>query len=479
MESGQLATLFLVHAFAVAVLGAAGSVSAPIRRMGITLLLLGLLGVIGASVMGATLNAGSNFVVQTWLELSALNRPQLTAAALGLGLSMPWVLFVWRGRIASVLVCVALAATLTTGLAVTGKELLSPFLPHPDQAVSQGAVNQQVDAGFELQFLGELQSIPIRIAVHPTSGDVYIAAQVGVAAQAGSLVKLHFDANGRVEREQTVAPMLNRPFGLVVTEDEIFVSRSGQYTKWNNGKAEQVDTGAVTVLKDLDGDGIIDFYHDVVSGLPGARAPDYLHQNNAIAIAQDGTLYMTSANSSDGHPARHAWEGTILRARPPTYEPVEIVARGLRNAFGLAIGPDGELFGTDNDSQSGAIAHFGDKLIEIQEGDDFGHPYATPGSPGVTPPMDISKFPLAGVAVSHDAELSEAYRRSLFVVSYGEGRILRYELDSDTTSRPRKAKAYPFAVVPAATDIAAAPGGDFYVISYENRTLYRIRRKRS
>jgi glucose/arabinose dehydrogenase len=479
MESGQLATLFLIHAFAVAVLGAAGSVSATTRRIGICVLLLGLSGVVGAVVAGAAANAGSNFIVQTWLDLHSLNRPQMSAAVLGLGLATPWLLFVWRGRLASVLVCLGLAVTLATGIAIAGKELLSPFLPHPNTALTQGAVNQQVDAGFELQLLGVLQSIPIRIAVHPTRGEVYIAAQIGIAAQGGAVVKLHFDANGRVAREQTVAPMLNRPFGLVVTEDEIFVSRSGQYTKWNNGKAEQVDTGAVTVLKDLDGDGTIDFYHDVVSGLPGARAPDYLHQNNAIAIAQDGTLYMTSANSSDGHPGRHPWEGTILRARPPTYEPVEIFARGLRNTFGLAIGPDGELFGTDNDSQSGAIAHFGDKLIEIQEGDDFGHPYAAPGSPDVTPPMDISKFALAGVAVSHDAELSETYRRSLFVVSYGEGRILRYELDSDTTSRPRKAKAHPFAVVPAATDIAAAPDGDFYVISYENRTLYRIRRKRS
>lgn len=474
MTAVELATLFLAHFLAVAVIGAIAITRGGTRLLGATLVVFGVLGVGVVTFIGAAQLNGGNFLVQSAIKLAGLNRPVLSATALGVGLAVPWTLLLSRGRMLGAVAGLGFAAVVVTGLAVAGKEIISPFLPHPEQTVGGGAVNRDVDAAFTLEFLGNLTSFPVRVAVHPDTGEVYIAGQIGLAGQSGAIMRLEFDQRGRIAAERVIAPMLNRPFGLALRGNDIYVSRSGQYTRFVNGKAEQTNTGAVTLLRDLDGDGRIDYYHDIVTGLPGARAPDYLHQNNAIAFGPEGELYMTSAISSDGHPARHPWEGTILRATAPDYDDVEVFAKGLRNTFGLVM-DEGVLYATDNDSQSGELAGLGDKLMEVRKGDDFGHPYAAPGQSGVTLPLHLSKFALAGLTTSRAGTLPVDYRGDLFVVSYGEGRVLRFDVERAGQARATGATPHPFAIVPAATDIAAAPDGSFYVISFENQTLHRIR----
>ena len=156
---------------------------------------------------------------------------------------------------------------------------------------------------------------------------------------------------------------------------------------------------------------------------------------------------------------------------------MEVFAKGLRNTFGLAMSAKGYLFASDNDAQSGEVANLGDKLLVARKGDDFGHPYARPGAPGVAPPILLSKFALGGITFSSSNALTQELRDSLYVVSYGEGRVLRYPLTANGASVVKE-RVEPFAMVASATDMAAAPNGDFYVISYEKRTLHRIRLKR-
>ena len=478
MSSTELLILLLSYSLSTALLATLAFFTTQSRKFAVVIVLLSFAGVAIAVAVGALLDSGSNFVVQTWLDLTRLKRPTVTAFALGAGFSVPWLLLAFSSTRRRWVVALNLAGytgSLLLAGVIAGKELISPYLPHPDSTVAAGQINTDVDPAFKLELLGQLGIIPIRIAVDPDSGRVYVSGNQGIAAQQGAVVELEFHTDGRLKGERTIAPGLNRPHGLAVYRGDIYVSRSGQYTKWNNGKAEHVSTGAVTVLKDLDKDGAIDLFHDIVTDMPGARAPDYLHQNNDIAFDADGTLYITSGISSDGHPPRHKWEGTILKALPPTYEEVSVFATGLRNTFGLVVAPGGTVFATDNDAQSGQLGNLGDKLTVVRQGDDFGHPYAGPGQSGVASPLLLSKFALAGIAVSPSKSLPDTFRDSLYVVSYGEGRVLRYKFTGDKSSLD--VKAIPFAVVPAATDIAAAPNGDFYIISYENRTLHRVRLK--
>ena len=91
-------------------------------------------------------------------------------------------------------------------------------------------------------------------------------------------------------------------------------------------------------------------------------------------------------------------------------------------------------------------------------------------------PAALSKFALAGITIADSTKLPAPYANSLYVASYGEGRVLRYEVAAQGGEIVNKPSS--FAIVPAATDIAVAPNGEFYVLSFENRTLHRIKPER-
>lgn len=215
-------------------------------------------------------------------------------------------------------------------------------------------------------------------------------------------------ASGAV-RETQIATNLNRVHGLAFHGNDLYVSRSGQHTRARNGTLTEVNTGTVTLLRDLDGDGIMDYYHDLFDDLPGAQGPDQLHQNNGIAFDPAGYLYVTVGVHSDRAPAVGPFEGTILRCRADGSERT-VFARGLRNPFDLAFGPDGELFCTDNDASD---RQSGDELNHIVEGRHYGFPYAdgTMKHPaGTTSPILVAKKgTLQGLAGGASPRLSATY----------------------------------------------------------------------
>ena len=75
--------------------------------------------------------------------------------------------------------------------------------------------------------------------------------------------------------------------------------------------------------------------------------------------------------------------GAILRVRPEGGE-IELVAWGLRNPFGLAFGPDGGLYATDNgydERGSRPVFGSGDYLWRIERGSWYGWPDFAGGRP--------------------------------------------------------------------------------------------------
>jgi len=250
----------------------------------------------------------------------------------------------------------------------------------------------------------------------------------------------------------------------------LLVSRSGQHTAYNNGVREHFATGALTRLTDTDGDGVMDYYHDIVPELPGAQGPDYLHQNNAVVVGDDGDIYFTTANHADARPVADERAGAILRARGPDHSDVEVFASGLRNPFGLAFAADGQLFATDNDAQGGLVGgNKGDKLLRVNEGDFFGHPFGDGNSDEIKAAELRSSFALGGLSLASSEQLPEEYRNKMFVVVYGEGRIMTVEESGEGEDAEFKLK--PFAIVPGAVDMAAAPDGSFYVCVYPDKIV--------
>src|SRR5262249_22077866 len=150
----------------------------------------------------------------------------------------------------------------------------------------------------------------------------------------------------------------------------LYVSRAGQYDVAKQGRIRQRNTGAVTRLRDLTGQGKYEVFDDIIGDLPGAHLPDGLHQNNGIAISK-GYLYVGVGTSSDHGPPIHPYAGKMLRINLGTGA-VEEFAKGLRNPFGITAGPDGEIFCTDNDANNTDI---GDALFHVTKDANFGHPY--------------------------------------------------------------------------------------------------------
>jgi hypothetical protein len=183
-------------------------------------------------------------------------------------------------------------------------------------------------AGFELSKIADLDEQPLRLAVDQDSSDVYICYDYfrKHGAMGGTILRLRQDANGQYSRRTVVeAPFLIRPYGLAIRKGDLYVSRAGFSPQANSGSVHYESTGAVTQLKDLDGDGYFEFSHDVVRNLPGVRAPDTMQQNNGLVFSDDGHLYVTNAGAADRTLDEHPWGGTILKVSPD-FAQVEVFA---------------------------------------------------------------------------------------------------------------------------------------------------------
>jgi len=333
--------------------------------------------------------------------------------------------------------------------------------------------------GFVIEKVANLDYHPLRVAVRD-DGTVYVSYDYfeKYGAIGGAIIELSQDSASPVFQQKIIveSPFLMRPYGLAVRKGDLYVSRSGFFPSAAMGKVSYASTGAVTQLRDLDGDGYFEFMHDIVTGLPGIRGPDTMHQNNAICFAPDGSLFVTCAAAADRAPDEHPWGGVILQVSPD-FTRTEVYAQGFRNPWGMAIGPDGELFATDNDVDENP----GDKITHVVEGAHFGHPYVIPDEAGVQPsgfdePIYLGDIEsnLLGIAYTDSPALPEEYRSCLYVTDLLKNEILRLTLEQ-VGKTYKVTGAYPFASIPSPVDIAITPSGEFFVLSRRMKRVYRIR----
>jgi glucose/arabinose dehydrogenase len=283
-------------------------------------------------------------------------------------------------------------------------------------------------------------------------------------------------ATGQFEQRIVAdSTILMRTYGLAVRDGDLFVSRSGMRAKATMGRITYESTGAVTQLKDLDRDGYFEYAHDVVQGLPGARGPDTMQQNNGIAFGPDGSLYVTCGCAANRDLDEHPWGGVILRTQPD-FSRTDIFARGFRNPFGIALGPDGELFVTDNDIDENP----GDELNHVIEGEHYGHPFVVPKQDHVTPvgfrsPIFVGDLEsnLLGLAFATSSSLPEKYRDCLYVTDLMQNTVWRMTLARDEDTY-QVTGVSPFATVSSPVDIAITGEGVFYVLSRRSKAIYRI-----
>jgi glucose/arabinose dehydrogenase len=235
---------------------------------------------------------------------------------------------------------------------------------------------------------------PAVIALGP-SGSLYIAQSVG------SIVRLDdMDGDGRYERALEVAAGLSTPNGLAFSpQGELFVSSEGR----------------VSILRDTNGDSIIDETTDVISGLPHGR-----HQNNGLTFGPDGQLYVTNGSTCNDCAEEDDRSAVILRANPDG-SGLHVFASGLRNTYDLVFDDRGRLWAADNGSDPPCNTI--DELNLIEAGGDYGWPYgpACDSLASGIPPVASLGFNTAstGIDMYKGQHFPAPYRGRLFITLFG------------------------------------------------------------
>lgn len=466
MSSSELATFVIGYA-AVACLGAC---LLPLRaglKQTWAAIGLAIAGLAAAVAIVSWSAPGGNSLVQLALRTASLDRSHAVALAASLlcgGLAAAAIFGCAGSRWAMVGVLAAYLASIASLGALTAKEAVAG-----PSSQAGGLLAISAPAGFTVEEYAQLGIAPTSICVDD-KGNVYVAGFAGLAYQNGVVVRLEKGPGDSLARSRQVADYLNRPHGLASWKGDLYVSRAGQYSKAVSGRIQQQDTGAVTRLRDIDGDGEFDLYEDVITGLPGAQQPDGLHQNNGLAFDAQGRLYVGVGVPGDHGPITHPYAGAVLRSQLDGGEP-EVFAQGLRNPFGLAFGPRGELFCTDNDS----VVETGDEVNHIQQGRHYGHPYDAADRranvTGIVKPM-LTMPSAQGLTYAPPGIWPKDYADQLYVAEFASGEIRRIRLTPKGESF--QAHDEPFAALPDVVALAVAPDGAMYACSYSSRKVYRI-----
>lgn len=462
----SLSELFLVFLCVATVVVVWTAHVKHLRRRWMASAALGVLLVVGIFSISISYPQG-NILSLSYLKLVNADRSFLVCiiAGIAMGILLGRSILVLRGESGEVsTVGLALLSVITMGLsAVIAKDHISPYVSTSILDSVRLQTARMVADDFKVTKICELGIFPTSIAVDD-SDNVFVAGYSGIAFQNGVVVRVEGGAS------RVVASHLNRPHGIAFSGSDLYVSRAGQHSAANDGRITQLNTGYVTKLQDLNGDGDFDFYQDIISDLPGAWLPDGLHQNNGIDFDNDGNMFITVGAPSDHGPSLHPFSGTILRYSEKEGT-TEVFAKGFRNPFGICVADNGRVYCTDNDS---SVSNKGDCLYLVEEGMHYGHPYRSVSADfkliGAGPAL--ADFQSAqGVLFVPKGALPPGFDDCIYVASYGENRIYRIALSADPSSRNWKQTLIE---IERPIDLALTSSGKLLVACCEINSVFEI-----
>ncbi len=245
----------------------------------------------------------------------------------------------------------------------------------------------------------------------------------------------------------------------------------------------------LTVYTDTDGDGKSDRQEDILTGLGfdlNFRGAD--HTTNGCRLAIDGFIYIAvgdygfvNAKAKDGTTLTNRGGG-IVRIRPDGTG-FEIVSRGQRNIYDVAVSPTLDLFTRDNTNDGGG---WNVRLSYVPPGAHMGYPYLFKNFPEdmLEPLADLGGGSPCGALWMDEPGLP----KGLFTVEWGAGGIMYHddlmpdgagwkvgepaaELDPASTHKRPPVKQNKWIAMTRPTDMDVDARGQIFITSWEGATF--------
>ena len=377
---------------------------------------------------------------------------------------------------------------------VLGPHGLAPWGEVLQKAVATPASSLKLLPGFTAELLRSARTDEgswVCLAMDP-EGRLYVSSE----GETRPLLRLSLDRAGAVDRVEPVPVPIHFAMGLLFAHGSLYAnaigpSGTGLYRLTDTNHNDRFDADEVRLLKAYKGGGE--------------------HGYHALALGPEGRIYVLNGNVtklpeglSENSPHRHYGEDIlslnpdettraggalapgcqILRTDPEGRE-WELVAAGMRNAYGFDFSPQGELFSVDSDNEWdwGTPWYRPTRLYHCVSGAEMGwrdgtRPWADTYPDMVRSVLDVGIGSPCGVRFGTHARFPAKYREAMFVQDWSYGRILAVHLEPRGASYRGTFEEFLKGQPLNLTSMAFGPDGALYFITGGRGTqsgLYRVR----
>ncbi len=299
---------------------------------------------------------------------------------------------------------------------------------------------------------------PTCLTAAPT-GEVFVGidenGSLDAKPERGRVVRcLDDDGDGKADRFNVFAVM-DSPRGLIYDAGTLYVLHPPDLTAYH----------------DDNGDGVSDRAEDLVKGIGFTlkfRGAD--HTTNGIRMGIDGWIYVAvgdygfiKAEGRDGKTLQFRGGG-VVRVRPDGTR-LEVVSRGQRNIYDVAIDPFMNLFTRDNTNDGGG---WDVRLSHIISTGHYGYPslFANFSDETVKPLADYGGGSPTGSLYLEEPGFPIGFGDTLYTCEWGRGGVFRHPLDPKGAGF--KALQEPFLTMPRPTDMDVDGRSRIYVSSWRD-----------
>jgi putative heme-binding domain-containing protein len=314
--------------------------------------------------------------------------------------------------------------------------------------------------GFEVKLFAAPPAVgyPTCLAAAP-NGELFVGidenGSLDAAANRGRVIRC-IDDNGDGEADKfNVFASMDSPRGLV----------------WDNGTLYVLHPPYLTAFHDDNRDGTSDREERLVDGIGfdlKYRGAD--HTTNGMRLAIDGWLYIAvgdygfvNAKAKDGGTLQ-LYGGGVARVRTDG-SGLEIVSRGQRNIYDVAVDPLLNAFTRDNTNDGGG---WNVRLSHVIPTGRYGYPSLYVNFPGeiVQPLADYGGGSPCGSLYLQEGSVPGEFGDSLYTCDWGRSIVYRHPLTADGAGF--KAEQESFVELPRPTDMDVDGSGHIYISSWRD-----------